>query len=121
MSKTKNKENEKAPEDVSPNKELFLAARRFLVAAEDRQMLKTLLLVDPIRAFSEADIQLSKPARKLLRRKHPEAAYGNDELYEGVKSGSIKLPWIEKIELGRPRRADDENGVDPESRKEAPL
>jgi len=108
-------------ESVSPVRELALAARKFLIAKERDPILQILLLVDPIRAFADADIHLSKPARKLLRRKHPEAAYGNDELYKGVKSGSIKLSLIEKIELGNPRQIEKEHKIDPVLRKELEL
>ncbi len=106
------------PEDISPHKELALAARKFLSATERDPILKLLLLVDPIHAFADAGIHLSKRARKLLRRSHPELSYGNDELYEGVRSGSVKLSWIEKIELGNPRQIEKEQDIDPTIRKE---
>jgi|LGOV01.1.fsa_nt_gb hypothetical protein len=119
-------ENESVTRDTQAKralitKDLSDAADRFLEQTEDDPSRRLLLLVDPIRAFSEAGVDLNRAARKLVRRLHPEVAYGNEELYEGVRSGSIKLGWIDDIEFGKVVRAEVEPEIDPEIRKELGL
>lgn len=97
---------DRQPLDETPHRELALAARRFLAVARNDPRLQILLLVDPIQAFADAGIPLTKRARKLLRRYHPDCSYGNQRLYEGVKTGAIRLAWIDKVELGEPRKFD---------------
>ena len=92
----------------TPHRELAVGARRFLEAAEENPLLKRLLLVDPIRAFSDAGIELSKGARKLVRSRHPETAIGNEELYLAVQTGEITLSLIGEIELDDPDEIEEE-------------
>ena len=99
----------------TPYAELASAARRFLPVAEKDQRMALLLLVDPIQAFADAGIPLTKRARKLLRRQHPDCSYGDHDLYEAIKTGARGLSWIDSIELGRPRDLDGAGGVAPAS------
>lgn len=94
----------------SPGRELLRASRALSEAAETRPVLKLLLLVDPVRAFEDAGIVLSKYARKMIRRNYPNMAYGNTELYEGVRSGKVRLERIREVRLGRPRSRLHPNG-----------
>lgn len=90
--------SERVGDDPEGLKELTLAARRFRTAARRDHRLKTLLLVDPLRAFRDAGIDVSKHARKTMRRVHPELAFDNDALYERVKQHG--LTWVKEIDLG---------------------
>jgi hypothetical protein len=107
------------PNGLSPNRELAVAARRFGKATQADSTLKILLLVDPIRAFSDAGIELSRRARKLLRRQHREPRYGDSELYDYIKSNPSALSWIESIELGRPKAFSNDTSREPSDRRRA--
>jgi hypothetical protein len=84
-------------------RELAEAAAAFRDAAEDRGVLRLLMLVNPIRAFEDAGIHLSKAARTWIARTYPECAYTNAELYDAVASGETTLDFITDVRLGRPR------------------
>jgi hypothetical protein len=85
---------------LPPQQELALAAREFQRRRCHDSLLKSLFLVDPIQAFADGGIVLSKRARKLLRRIYPGLADVDEKLYQRVKTGAIRLPWIEGIDLG---------------------
>ncbi len=90
--------------DWSYAAELEAASRAFYQAARERPQLKVLFLVNPIRAFADADIELSRRARKRLREAHPEIAWDNHELFDQVRTGEVVLDFIADVRLGEPKR-----------------
>jgi hypothetical protein len=91
---------------------LRLAARQFESAVQSDPHLKVLLLVDPLQAFADAGVTLSKPARRLIRRTHPDLAYGNRELYDAVRQGRVRLEWVQRVTLGRPLPVSDSEDIE---------
>jgi hypothetical protein len=86
---------------VNPNiaAEIQEARNRFREAAAKDERLALLTLIDPIRAFEDAGITFSRSARRYLRHAYPQFQYGEKELYEGVRDGRIKIPWIKKVRV----------------------
>lgn len=85
--------------DIALEVELERATKCFYEAAEKNSQLPILLLVDPIRAMEDAGAKLSQRARRYIRRTYTGRAYGNTELYEAVRSGEIKVPWLRAVHL----------------------
>lgn len=90
--------------------EMIEAGRAFYDASVDEPFLRILMLVNPIRAFADAGIQLSRSARKRLREDYPEMAWDNDKLYDRVQSGEVVLDFIAEVRLGETRGIDDDQG-----------
>jgi hypothetical protein len=89
----------KTPVNPDVAAEIQEARDRFRKAAEKDERLALLTLVDPIRAFDDAGITLSKSARRFLKHAYPQFQYGKKALYEGVRDGNIKVPWIKKVKV----------------------
>ena len=86
--------------DITKTPKEFQKARESFqqVLVKDQQM-GLLLLVDPIRAFADAGIKLSPQTRRYIRRNNPQFAYGNNRLYDAIKDGKIKTPWIKSVKF----------------------
>ena len=80
-------------------RELVLAKKEFRKKLSKNKRLGFLLLIDPIRAFKDAGIELGKEARKYIRKRNPQLACCNRDLYDAVKAGRIRLPWITSVKL----------------------
>lgn len=87
--------------DLELAAELGRARENFCNAAADNEQLLLLLLINPIQAFADAEIELSARARQYIRNVYPGRAYENIELYEAVRDGRVRLPWIKGIRLRR--------------------
>ena len=68
-------------------REIDRAHARFAEAARKDARLGLLFLVDPLRALSDAGVELSKAARKRLRRTLPTAGPGQAGLYDRLARG----------------------------------
>jgi len=79
--------------------ELRQAGERFCMAVEADDRLALLSLVDLIRAYADAGIFLSRATRRYLRQAHTHLPFGNTKLYEAVRDGKVKLPWIKGIRV----------------------
>lgn len=89
-------------DDVS--REIVRVARRFRELTETDERLKLLLLVDPIRAFGDAGLQLSTAARKRLRWAYPWLQKDQEEVFNGIREGTLRTAWIQAIHLGETPR-----------------
>src|SRR5262245_49216962 len=79
--------------------ELETARQRFQQAASQDARLPILALIDPIRAFRDAGIDLSEAAAEQLRKAYPHHRYDDPDLYQRVREGRTKLPLIVKATL----------------------
>lgn len=99
------------PVDPLVSAEIRIAGRRFCEAINADEKLVLLSMIDPIRAYSEAGIGLSRSARKHIRQAHPNLQHGNVQLYEDIRDGKLNIPWIKKIKVSfRGNDGDDPRG-----------
>lgn len=80
-------------------KELSQALKRLREAAVKDERLGMLFLIDPIRAFADADVELSPAAQKYLYRTYPGFFYADNILYKDVRDGKKQLPWIKRVKF----------------------
>ncbi len=90
--------------DPELSSELEQAREIFYNAALEDEQLPRLLLVDPIHALADAGVDLSARAREYIREMYPGRQYGNEELYERIRAGDARIPWVRNVRL---RRMDD--------------
>lgn len=98
---------ERVGDDPLGDRELTLAARRFRTKARGDQRLLRLLLIDPLRVYDELGINVSRKARKRMRRLHPELPFDRGDAYERAQRGE-SLPWVRRIDIGRGEEAEGE-------------
>lgn len=76
----------------------LITKKYFKDSSKDMRWL-SLLLIDPLRAFSEKKIPVSQSASRYLKQCFlPNQRMGRN-LYEKVRDGKITLPGIKKIRL----------------------
>jgi hypothetical protein len=83
----------------TPPKEFQQAVEALQQVLEKDKRMGILLLIDPVRVFADAGIELSSQTRKYIRRKNPQFPYGNKRLYDAVKSGQIEFPWVKSVKF----------------------
>lgn len=107
MTIPENPEEPAGAEGWSYAAEVAAASATFYEASRDKPLLKTLFLINPVRAMADAGIELSRTARKRIRHAYPDMAWDDPELYDQVASGELELDFIVDVQLGRPRSADE--------------
>lgn len=107
MTFPENPDNTTGAEGWSYAAEVAAASAAFYTASHDRPLLKTLFLINPVRAMADAGIELSRRAGKRIRNAYPDMAWDDQELYDQVASGELTLDFIVDVRLWRPRSADE--------------
>jgi hypothetical protein len=79
--------------------ELQQAAERFRKASLVDKQLPYLYCINPCRAFSDAGITLSQAAKARLIQQHPYLKNYQPRIYDAVRRGEKKIPWIQKAEV----------------------
>ncbi len=79
--------------------ELKEARKKFRQAAAEDERLALLFFVNPIRAYADAGAVLSKHTRQAISDASPQSSFAPDEVYEGIRDGKIKIPWIKRIRV----------------------
>lgn len=80
------------------SREIALAYEQFVIAAQTDKKLGLLFLIDPLQAFSDAGIKLSKVARKKIRRNYPTDAAKSEPLYAAVQ-GQESTPYLKCVDV----------------------
>lgn len=88
--------------DVST--EIENAAKRFKKAVEENERLALLVFIDPIRAYADAGIFLSRQARRFIANRTPGLLSSKGSLYDEVRAGKRDLPGVRYIRLSRSER-----------------
>lgn len=96
----------RAPIHPRVSKQLERAEKRLRKASKKDGRLPILFLIDPIRTFVDAGIELAPETRKYLRRTYPEYFERDRSMYDDVRDGKRQLPWIKKAKFRSRSRTD---------------
>lgn len=88
---------EQAPMDVPT--ELRLAGALFRKAVAADAGLAKLVFIDPIRAYADAGILLSKSARRFICDRTPGLLSGSGQFYDDVRDGKVSMPGLQYIRV----------------------
>ena len=86
-------------------KEIDAAYEDFVVAVQKHKQLGLLFLIDPIHAFSDAGIEMSKAARKIFRRNFPRDVTKTKSLYNAAKKQE-NTRYLKCVEMALVKRRD---------------
>lgn len=77
-----------------------------------KSKLGMLFMVNPMLAMKEMDVELNDAMLKRVKKamKKSGLSEGNKSLYNKVKSGKFKIPWVNKVTFRKTKIADSIGG-----------
>ena len=83
---------------VGTVREISSAYKHFIKATKKEPKLGLLFLIDPIMAFADSGIELSKSARKKMRSTLPARTAKTSRVYNRIKTRQCK-PFIKSVKI----------------------
>lgn len=83
-------------------------AKQAKAIVRDKPKLGMLFMVNPVLAMNEMEVEITESMRKRIKRaiRKSKLSEGNRSLYNKVKKGTYRIPWVDKVTFRKNKIAD---------------
>jgi len=86
-------------DDPTVTRELERVTAAFEKRCAEDEKLTALVLINPIRAFRDAGVEVAREVVPLIPLLYPRLPYSQDAYYDAVRDGTQTLSWIQQLQV----------------------